>query len=94
MDRLPLWPYFQIFEKVILLTAIAEKIKQSNHAPLYIKGIGGLGKTTFAQAYTWHNKDNYDKILWVNVIKNNFQAAFYTDEKLIQSLDVGHIKSG
>lgn len=82
---------YQTFQKQIFVgrEQLLEKIKtalQSEKAPVFLYGIGGMGKTAAAQAYAAWQKDLYDHVLWLNCGEGIGRAVCDDTQILIEGL--------
>lgn len=67
------------------LAKLHADIEKSNRV-VVVNGMGGIGKTTFAQFYVDSYKDEYQKIVWLSAVKNIANA--FDNEDLIKNLSI------
>lgn len=67
------------------LAKLHADIEKSNKV-VVVNGMGGIGKTTFAQFYVDSYKDEYQKIVWLSAVKNIANA--FDNEDLIKNLSI------
>ncbi|MGB1241674.1 MAG: tetratricopeptide repeat protein [Chitinophagales bacterium] len=66
---------------------VVHQLLKDNDNVVLVNGIGGIGKSTLAQAY-WHkHQHQYHYIAWLTVINNNVQEAFINSD-LEAKLDI------
>lgn len=54
---------------------------------LFVRGIGGIGKTTLTKAYIKSTKQQYNHLLWIQ-FQSSFQNSFNNNISLIQNLNL------
>jgi tetratricopeptide (TPR) repeat protein len=66
----------------------------SENEILLVNGLGGIGKTTIAQAYinSKHFTGNYDILAWIKVL-NNFKTDFITTFSTVLKIDLSQISN-
>jgi tetratricopeptide (TPR) repeat protein len=53
-----------------------------------VNGMGGIGKTTLAAAYTFQYHDYYKKLVWITQSQEDITNDFVQNAELIQSLNI------
>ncbi len=72
------------------LKYIDENLSKKNEPLVLLNGLGGIGKTTLAQAYINRFQNNYNNILWVSVfsdLQNDFKNEFQMTKFGIENLE-------
>ncbi len=59
-----------------------------NKQVLLVNGLGGIGKTTIAQAYMSEYWDDYEHVAWVEINNDNIAIDFVNTEGLCSRLDI------